>query len=436
MLQLEGVRRCFLLDVNDGSSLLSSNASGSRGGRGGGQGALGEPDFGPFLRQCWGTIFEYAKILISSDDDDDDDAEDEATMRRKDGDNDGKGGAGGGGGGGGFLGLVFDAGPLGVGGGLASSVTLALQAVSLGKDRPACLVLVYLSGASAAEETRAAARAALAKATRGLSGGGNGGGGKRGGGGGICSGGGGKSASSGRPGSGSRRTAVRQLPPEREQILLPANSNSNSDSGSGSGNQDAASGPGLALSGDAAARLQSEELEALPRRFRTQAETLRQLYYPSSFALRPDPAAAGLPLKVARSLAAVGRGALYTRLRVAQLLLPLSPFAHGSACCLLRVACCVLLVVCCLFVSTDVRPRSDHECLSSRAAEHGGLTDIASRAHQRCYCRSGRRRCSRRSRRYGRCACYTEKEPFRGGAAAARCCWRRSWRWRWRWCWR
>lgn len=302
LLQLQGVRSCFLVDVANGSVLLSSNAASL--------GSSGQPntlpdetkaeiDFGPFLRQCWGTIFEYARILCASEIDAGEDADEKLppdTARAPHG--------GSGSNENGFLGLVFDAGPLGLGGGLSSSVTLALQAVSLGTDRPACLVLVYLSTASAAEETRAAARTALARATSGLSA--SKGGDSRG-----------KQRRKGGKASkcGSRRTAVRQLPAERERIV-PVSSASLSDAGdsdNGGGAADSHRDPDaesaeLALSGVAHARLQSEELDALPPRFRTQTETLRRLYYPSSFALRPDPAAAGLPARVGRSLAAVSQG--------------------------------------------------------------------------------------------------------------------------------
>jgi hypothetical protein len=308
-LQLQGVRRCFLVDVTNGSTLLSSStgAPGRKGEHGVFPGkAGGEADFGPFLRQCWGTIVEYARILCASE------AGAEAADQKlppqeatqpahgssKSDSN--------------FLGLVFDAGPLGLGGGLSSSIVLALQTVSLGRERPACLVLVYLSTASAAEETRAAARSALAEATRGMaSAGGNRGGGKRGIGG-FCNGTkGGKSEKGGKGNNSSRRTAVRQLPVEREQINPDAiDSASGADAGASAGKRHDpdAEGVGLALSGVAHARLQSEELDALPPRFRTQTETLRRLYYPSSFALRPDAAAAGLPARVGRSLAAVGQG--------------------------------------------------------------------------------------------------------------------------------
>ena len=55
------------------------------------------------------------------------------------------------------------------------------------------------------------------------------------------------------------------------------------------------------------ARLQAEDLEQLPPRFRTQEESLRRLHYPSSFALRGEPGAAGLPDAVGQQLAAVSR---------------------------------------------------------------------------------------------------------------------------------
>ena len=55
------------------------------------------------------------------------------------------------------------------------------------------------------------------------------------------------------------------------------------------------------------ARLQAEDLEQLPPRFRTQEESLRRLHYPSSFALRCEPGAAGLPDAVGQQLAAVSR---------------------------------------------------------------------------------------------------------------------------------
>eukprot|EP01043_Picozoa_sp_COSAG02_P022617 COSAG02_NODE_1181_length_14030_cov_6.652143_7_plen_363_part_00 len=309
LLQLQGVRRCFLIDVTNGSALLSSSsgASGSKGEHGVSSGrADADADFGPFLRQCWGTIVEYARILCAPESDAEAAAQnlrpqDSAHRTRGACNSDSN-----------FLGLVFDAGPLGLGGGLTASIVLALQTVSLGRDRPACLVLVYLSAASAVEETRAAARSALAKATSGMaSGGGNRGGGKRG----IGSfWNGTKSGTTGASGKGntsSRRTAVRQLPAERERIspnAIHGRSGTDDGTSAGNGHHADAENAGLALSGVAQARLQSEDLDALPPRFRTQTETLRRLYYPSSFALRPDAAAAGLPARVGRSLAAVGQG--------------------------------------------------------------------------------------------------------------------------------
>ena len=299
------MRRCFLVDVTNGSALLSSStgASGRKGEHGVFPGkAETEADFGPFLRQCWGTIVEYARILCASEADaeaaDQKLRPQEATQpARGSGKSDSN-----------FLGLVFDAGPLGLGGGLSASIVLALQTVSLGRERPACLVLVYLSTASAVEETRAAARSALAEATRGMaSDGGNRGSEKRGIGG-FCNG--TKGGKSEKGGNSSRRTAVRQLPAEREQISPNGIGSVGADDGMSArkSHHADAEGVGLALSGVAHARLQSEELDALPARFRTQTETLRRLYYPSSFALRPDAAAAGLPARVGRSLAAVGQG--------------------------------------------------------------------------------------------------------------------------------
>ena len=237
LLLLPGVRHCFLVDVTSGSTLLSSSSEGATGADG---------DFGPFLRQCWGTLVEYARILCASEADAEDGAAQpqeppEETAKLPASSSDSR-----------FLGLVFDAGPLGLGGGLSASITLALQAVSLGRERPACLVLVYLSAASAAEETRAAARSALAEATRGVirvS--------KRAAG--FCSGGKGDTERQGERGRGATRgIEVRQLSAERErQTDKDRQAQSETD----------AENVGLALSGVAHARLQSEELDALPPRF-------------------------------------------------------------------------------------------------------------------------------------------------------------------------
>eukprot|EP01044_Picomonas_judraskeda_P012572 COSAG03_NODE_1813_length_3479_cov_4.926036_1_plen_545_part_00 len=240
LLQLPGVRHCFLVDVTSGSTLLSSSSQGATGADG---------DFGPFLRQCWGTLVEYARILCASEADAEDGAaqpqeppEETAKLPASSSSSDSR-----------FLGLIFDAGPLGLGGGLSASTTLALQAVSLGRERPACLVLVYLSAASAAEETRAAARSALAEATKSD----RSGGAKRAGG--FCSGGKGDTERQGERGRGATRgIEVRQLSAERErQTDKDRQTQSETD----------AENVGLALSGVAHARLQSEELDALPPRF-------------------------------------------------------------------------------------------------------------------------------------------------------------------------